>query len=205
VIVVGGEALMDLLVSPGGEVMLRPGGGSFNVARTVARLGAPTMFLGRLSDDGFGRSLRRVLLEDGVALACPDPLPAPTTLAVADLDAEGQARYRFYLAATSAVGLVDEDTAPALATMPTAVHVGSLGLVAEPVASALEAFVGNLPADVLVIVDPNCRPGAIADGPAYRARLSRILRRCDGAQDEPRRSRVPRTGRSRRGRRAGPS
>ena len=39
-IAVGGEALIDLLVDDGGEVTARPGGGPFNTARTLGRLGA---------------------------------------------------------------------------------------------------------------------------------------------------------------------
>jgi fructokinase len=61
-----------------------------------------------------------------------------------------------------------------------AVHVGTLGLVAEPVASSAERLVTEgLPAGTLVMVDPNCRPGAIADRDAYLARLRRIVARAD--------------------------
>jgi fructokinase len=56
-------------------------------------------------------------------------------------------------------------------------HVGTLGLTFEPIATALEAVVEHLAGTALVAVDPNCRPGAIDDPAAYRARLRRILRR----------------------------
>ena len=58
-------------------------------------------------------------------------------------------------------------------------HVGTLGLVFEPIATALEALVAGLDDDVLLMVDPNCRPSAIPDPVAYRARLARILERAD--------------------------
>jgi Sugar kinases, ribokinase family len=57
-IVVAGEALIDLIVHRDGRLAAVPGGGPFNTARTIARLGVPVAFLGRLSDDRFGRILR---------------------------------------------------------------------------------------------------------------------------------------------------
>lgn len=39
-ITVAGEALMDLVIDPSGAVTAVPGGAPFNVARTIARLGA---------------------------------------------------------------------------------------------------------------------------------------------------------------------
>ena len=42
--------------------------------------------------------------------------------------------------------------------------VGTLGLVLEPMASALEAVVDRLSGtDAMVAVDPNCRPDVIGD------------------------------------------
>jgi fructokinase len=51
--------------------------------------------------------------------------------------------------------------------------------VFEPMAATIEALVAGAPADVLVVADPNCRPTAIVDPVAYRARLARILGRVD--------------------------
>jgi fructokinase len=54
----------------------------------------------------------------------------------------------------------------------------------EPVATGIERLVcgGGLPPGALVMIDPNCRPGAVPDGQAYRARLSRILQRADAVK-----------------------
>jgi fructokinase len=179
VIVVAGEALVDLLVRPDGSVSAIQGGGPFTTARTIGRLGVPVAFLGRLSADGFGRAMAARLATDGVALARPDSVAEPTTLALAELDAEGHAQYRFYLDRTSVPGLVPSDLAQAIAARPVAVHVGTLGLVAEPIASTLEAFVAGLAPDVVLMLDPNCRPSAIPDPGRYRDRLQRIRRRAD--------------------------
>lgn len=179
-IVVVGEALMDLVVTADGQIAARPGGGPYNAARTMARLGAPTVFAGRLANDSFGRLLRGVLADDGVALGLPQPAAAPTPLAVAETDAAGFATYVFYLAGTAAA---DSEYPVLLAAMPdglSAVHVGSLGLVFEPMAVSVERLITRgVPPDVMMMVDPNCRPAAIGNRQAYLDRLDRILRRAD--------------------------
>ena len=82
-------------------------------------------------------------------------------------------------AGTSAPAL---DLGTLLAALPSdvaAVHVGHPGLVFEPIAAAIETLVERLADDTILVVDPNCRPSAIADASAYRARLDRILARAD--------------------------
>ena len=67
-IVVGGEALIDLVPHAAGELRAHPGGGPYNTARTLGRLEQDVHYLGCLSDDGFGARLRAQLVEDGVKL-----------------------------------------------------------------------------------------------------------------------------------------
>ena len=114
-ILVGGEALVDLVVGDGDEVGAHLGGGPFNCARTLGRLEQPVAYLGRISSDRFGARLREQLEADGVSLAAVVATDDPTTLALAELDAEGAAAYRFYDDGTSAPGLTVED---ALAALP---------------------------------------------------------------------------------------
>jgi fructokinase len=185
VIVVGGEALVDLVLGEdplggaGGALAWHPGGGPYNVARTIARLGQSVAYLGRLSTDRFGARLRRELEADGVRLEAVVTTDAPTTVALAEVDAAGAARYRFYVTGTSAPGLTPEAATAALPARVAAFYAGTLGLVFEPMASALEALVGRMGGDTLVAVDPNCRPAAIDDPVTYRARLDRMLARAD--------------------------
>jgi fructokinase len=177
VILVAGEALYDLVPRAGGDLSAHPGGGPFNTARTIARLEQPVAFLGRLSGDRFGATLERMLAEDGVALGAVVRTMDPTTLAIAEVDGQGVARYRFYAAGTSAAGLTTEAALAALPADVAALHVGTLGLLLEPTATAVEAVVGELAPRALVMVDPNIRPWAIEDPPSYRARLERVLAR----------------------------
>ncbi|MEA2254657.1 MAG: fructokinase [Solirubrobacteraceae bacterium] len=179
VILVGGEALYDLVLDGSEELRAHPGGGPFNTARTIGRLQQPVAYHGRLSTDRFGTTLERMLAADGVRLDAVVRTEEPTTLALAEVDAAGSARYRFYERATSAPGLTPE---AALAALPAAVgivHVGTLGLALEPMATALEAVVDQLAGRALVAVDPNCRPPIISDPATYRARLRRIVGRSD--------------------------
>ena len=115
-----------------------------------------------------------------MTLAVPEPAGLPTTLALVDVDAAGLPRYRFYLDGTSAPALDYPALARAVPAGVTALHAGSLALVAEPIAASIDRLIAaDLPPGTLLMIDPNCRPEAIADRQAYLARLSRILRRAD--------------------------
>jgi fructokinase len=178
-ILVAGEALYDLVADSDGRVAGYAGGGPFNTARTIGRLRQPVAFLGRLSTDRLGRTLEGMLADDGVGLQSVVRTSEPTTLALADVDAHGGADYHFYEAGTSAPGLTVEAALHALPDEVAALHVGTLGLVLEPLAIALEAVVAQLHSRTLVAVDPNCRPSTISDPAAYRERLARVLERTD--------------------------
>ena len=174
-IVVGGEALVDLVIDPDGAVTAKLGGGPFNAARAIGRLGSEVAFLGALSRDRFGTLLHAELLHDQVDDSQVQFTDLPTTLASAELDEHGAAGYHFYLSETAA---------PNLHPLPlpdnvTIVHVGTLGMVLQPMASTLEAVVGGIADSVLVLLDPNCRPRVTSDRVGYMARLERMLRRAD--------------------------
>lgn len=178
-ILVGGEALYDLVAQADGNLSGHPGGGPFNTARTIGRLRRPVAYLGRLSTDRLGATHERMLREDGVDLTFTHRTDAPSTLALASLDEQGAASYSFYAAGTAAPGLTP---AAALASLPAevaALHVGTLGLVLEPLAAALEAVVARLAGRTMVVVDPNCRPWVIAAPDIYRARLEHVMQMSD--------------------------
>jgi fructokinase len=180
VIVVAGEALVDLLARPDGSLTAVPGGGPYNAARAIGRLGESVAWLGGLSSDRFGRTLEAALLADGVSLELVQRTDLPTTLALAELDAGGVATYRFYAAGTAAPAV--ERPAGGGSGLPAsmrAFHVGTLGLVLEPMATTIEALIADLPAETLLFVDPNCRPTIVPDADAYRARVVRVLGRAD--------------------------
>jgi fructokinase len=179
VILVAGESLIDLIVGPDGSVHASPGGGAFNAARTTARLGAPTWYLGRVSTDPFGPLLADQLVQSGVRTD-PEPGTEPTALAVVSLSGAGIAEYWFHLGGTAGFLLDQPSAARALATGEvSALHIGTLALIVEPMASQLEQLAAQLPGPALLLLDPNCRPSATPDAGAYRARVWRLLRRAD--------------------------
>lgn len=178
-IVVAGEALYDLVLTESEGLSAHPGGGPYNTARTIARLGRPVAFLGRLSTDRLGRSLLRELEADGVLTAPVVPTDDPTTLALAEMDGGGVASYRFYTAGTAAAGLAPAEALAALPPQVGALHLGTLGLVLEPTATALECVLEAVDEDTVVMLDPNVRPELISDPAAYRSRLARLLARVD--------------------------
>ena len=175
-VVVAGECLVDVITDPVGEVREVPGGGPFNTARTVARLGVHAAFLGCVSRDRLGERLLGELAADGVDLSLVVRTDAPTTIAHAMLDATGAASYRFEIEGTAAPSLDPAAALRALGTQPSVIHVGTLGLVFEPSGSSLEQLVERATPGTLVMLDPNARPSAIPDLDAWRARIGRIAR-----------------------------
>src|SRR5438445_416155 len=127
-IVVCGEALIDVIHNDDGTQRAVPGGGPFNTARALARLGVPTAFLGRISNDVFGRQLADLLVSDGASLELASIGSEATTIAVADVDSAGFAEYQFLVQGTSAPNLTPEMLPARLGVAAVQVQVlGTIG------------------------------------------------------------------------------
>ncbi|GCB50336.1 carbohydrate kinase [Streptomyces sp. NL15-2K] len=175
-IVVAGEALIDLVPQGTGALAdLKPalGGGPYNTAVALGRLGSPTAFCSRVSYDAFGEALLDRLREAGVDVSAVERGTEPTTLAVATIDAHGSAAYSFYVDGTADRLF----TAPAgLPAGTRAVSFGTCSLVLEPGATAYEELLrGAAARGVFTTLDPNIRVGLIPDADAYRARFKSWL------------------------------
>lgn len=175
-IVVAGEALIDLVPRGAGPLAdLRParGGGPYNTAVALGRLGSLTAFCSRVSYDTYGEALLSGLRDAGVDVASVQRGPEPTTLAVASIDEGGSARYSFYVE-----GSADRlfEAPERLPEGTRAVSFGTCSLVLEPGASAYEELMHATAAQgVFTALDPNIRPGLIPDADAYRARFKSWL------------------------------
>ena len=178
-ITVMGEALIDIIVDPDGEVTSVVGGAPLNTARTLARLGESVAFLGGVSSDAFGRRIHRLLTSDGVAMALPDLVEQPSTLAIAQIDEHGAATYRFMMEGTSAAAVTPELAVAAISPDCTAIHVGTLGLVLQPLADAAVAVVAAARPEQIVMVDPNCRPSVMTSSEVFDRTLTAVLTRAD--------------------------
>jgi fructokinase len=174
-IVVCGEALIDLVPSAPGQQRGTPGGGPFTTARALARLGIPAQFLGHLSRDAYGEQLRDLLAADGADLAMTSFGPEPTTLAIAEVNDDGHAFYRFESDGTSAPNLTSKMVPASFGPDVGALHVGTLGLVFEPIATTIAALVDREHSKRVVMVDPNIRPSVVNGTSGYRPRLDRII------------------------------
>ncbi len=144
-----GEALVDVL--PDGSAV--PGGGPMNAAITVARLGAPGAFLGRVSTDHYGDEIWAHLEASNVDLRFAQRGPEPTaraivtTVPVQSFEFEGEG--------TADAAMETLDVA-AINRAATILHGGTLGIfrgsTAEEFRRLLDAFEG------IVSFDPNVRP-----------------------------------------------
>ncbi|MEU8710453.1 carbohydrate kinase [Streptomyces sp. NPDC048663] len=175
-IVVAGEALIDLVPQGAGALApLQPalGGGPYNTAVALGRLGSPTAFCSRASHDAFGEALLDGLRSAGVDVSLVERGTEPTTLAAATIDAQGSASYSFYVDGTADRLF----TAPAALPAATrALSFGTLSLVLEPGASAYEELLRRAAGQGLfTALDPNIRAGLITDPDAYRARFKSWL------------------------------
>ncbi|MDJ0461730.1 carbohydrate kinase [Streptomyces sp. H27-C3] len=171
-IIVAGESLIDLVPQETGALaplLPRLGGGPYNTAVALGRLGARTGFCSRISTDGFGEALVDGLRTAGVDTSLVQRGPEPTTLALATLDEGGSAGYGFY-----AQGSADRlfDLPPDLPSGVRALAFGTCSLALEPGASAYEALLRREAGrGVFTLLDPNIRAGLIPDPDAYRARF----------------------------------
>jgi fructokinase len=182
-ITVLGECVADAFAAPGGaanELALRvlPGGGPANTAVALARLGTPARFLARLSTDVFGRLFRSHLEASGVDLSYAVEAAEPSTLAVAELDAQGQAAFSFHAQNTADWQWTAAELAGVDLSGTACVHTGSLALVREPGAAVVEEFLAAAAPGATLSIDPNVRP-LLVRPEVYRARLEHWCRLAD--------------------------
>ena len=174
-IIVGGEALIDLVPDHAGGYRPLPGGSPANTAVGLGRLGTPTALLARLADDRLGALLRAHLETSNVGLDHAVRSTAPTTLAVVDVDRDGAAGYSFYIDGCADGGWQVTDL-PTDLPPDAALHVGgSFALAVEPMAAAFDTLLSREHPRRVVTFDPNIRPSLIGDETLVRDRLWRWL------------------------------
>jgi fructokinase len=171
-VVVAGDALIDLTPTTTVRGHLayepHPGGSCLNIAVGLGRLGVPTAFLARLSSDAFGQMLRNHLVASDVQPGYFVDTDDLTTLAAVHLR-DGQATYSFHAVGAADRGLLPEHLRPLPAG--SALHLGSIALMLEPVASTLERLLRQEAGRRAVSLDPNVRPSLIQNREAYLHRF----------------------------------
>ncbi|MER7728791.1 carbohydrate kinase [Streptomyces sp. NPDC096323] len=182
-ITVLGECVADAFTRPASaphelDLHVLPGGGPANTAVALARLGTPSRFLARLSGDVFGRLFRDRLEASGVDLSDAVVASEPSTLAVAELDAQGQAAYAFHAHSTADWQWSGAELAGVDLSSTACLHTGSLALVQQPGAAVVEEFLAAAASRTTISIDPNVRP-LLVQPATYRERLRHWCRLAD--------------------------
>lgn len=168
-----GDALIDFVPTrnaAGREaVMPAVGGSCLNVAIGMARLGAPTGFVGGISTDLFGQMIADHAAASNVQLDLATRSDHQTTLAFVRIVA-GESHYAFYDAGTATQNWTYRRGTIPFADIE-AVHVGSTTLVNDQGAAETKALIADARASSTISFDPNCRPDLVKDKPAYLARM----------------------------------
>ena len=178
-IVVIGEALIDLISKESGSYQAVVGGANANVALALAVRGEKQAFLGRISSDGFGQQIRNHLSSNGVNLDYSIAVQEQTTLAVATIDQAGVASYSFYIKETADWGWT-KDELPTLEKLMglgvNAIQYGCLTMAIGPGNKVIEKWLSEIYESNLITLshDLNIRPALGFERAVERARVENL-------------------------------
>ena len=170
-----GEALMDCIAQPDGQLLPLMGGSPFNMARAAALRGASAAYLNPLSTDLFGQGLAQLLQKDGVQLQ-GGTSRLPTSLAVVQVT-HGQPSYGFYRE-----GIADRDyTVDGIVALlrqqqtPGILHTGSLLLIPPEHHKVLAILKAARALGWTISVDINLRPKVAHELTEYVQALREVI------------------------------
>jgi fructokinase len=176
-----GDALIDFVPTRSADgreaVMPAVGGSCLNVAIGMARLGAPTGFVGGISNDMFGQMIAAHAQASHVELRYATRSDDQTTLAFVRIVA-GESSYAFYDAETATRNWTYGRGSVPFETVE-AVHIGSTTLVSDKGAAETQALIADAKASSTISFDPNCRPNLVKDKPSYLARMGAFAANAD--------------------------
>jgi fructokinase len=152
-----------------------PGGRPANTAVALARPGTPVALACRLSNDAFGRRLRRHLEENGVELSLAVSATEPSSLAVLGFAGQGVPDFRFYVHGTADWQWTTHEP-PGRPPPAWAMRFGALASVLPPGAEVLLAWATGHAHATVITYDVNARPSLLPDRRAYRDRIDAWLR-----------------------------
>lgn len=176
-----GEALIDLIIDPNGNLQPCLGGAIYNLSRALSRQGLETLYLNPLSRDRFGRQLASCLEEDGVHLAVAAPVMQVTSLAVVGVNQNGHPDYSFYRQGVADRAITAADLTEACAKSPqiSVVCTGALALSPDDAQTYLPWLANQRQAGRTVVIDANLRPSVMPDLALYRQHVLAALQFAD--------------------------
>ena len=180
-ILVIGEALIDLIENryQAGGFNAVVGGANANVALALARRGTKHQFLGRISNDRFGKIIRERLESNHVQLEHSVEAQELTTLAVVSIDSNGVPSYSFYVNGTADWGWTEAELPSdvQLENMhATAIQFGCLTMAMQPSSAVIEKWARDHfnQKSVTISHDINMRPALGFDAAEERVRVERL-------------------------------
>ena len=175
-IVVGGEALIDLFLAKAdgarANLLAVAGGSPFNVAIGIARQGIRSAFHGGIARDPFGEMLAGCLVRDNVDMSLAHRSSRPTPLMVVATDPAGVPTYTF-------LGERAAHTDLPVMKLPAeveAITFGSFSIAADPAGETYLKLAEKETGQKVISIDPNVRPMAINDMKHWEARFHRFLK-----------------------------
>jgi len=182
-ILVIGEALIDMIQnqSEPEKFTAVAGGANANVAFALARREQPHQFLGRISNDLFGKQIRKHLADNKVSLDLSISAEEQSTLAFASIDEQGVADYSFYVDNTADWMWRAEElpTTDSMAEMDArAIQFGCLTMAMAPGNKLIETWLAEIfdSEQLTLSHDLNMRPALGHDADSERERVEKLNR-----------------------------
>lgn len=171
-VTVVGEALIDIVIPPGGESVEHVGGSPANVAIGLARLGHPTRLATHIGRDARGERIAALMEAESVELAPGSTNAERTPTAAARLDAAGVATYEFDL---------DWRLDPAQVAVPPGghLHTGSIAATLAPGGEAVLEILRAARSHATISYDPNARPTLMGSPAEARPVIERLIALAD--------------------------
>ncbi|GAA2692834.1 PfkB family carbohydrate kinase [Actinoplanes palleronii] len=163
-----GESIVDVISQPAREM---PGGSPANVAAGLGRLGHDVDLWTHIGADPAGDLLREHLTGSGVTL--PAPIAGVSSRALAEIQPDGSARYRF------AVDWPRWPDGPAPAAPAHHLHTGSVAALLAPGADDVARLLRDRRATTTISYDPNIRPSLAGAPDDCRTRVEDLVATSD--------------------------
>ncbi|GAA3639788.1 PfkB family carbohydrate kinase [Microlunatus ginsengisoli] len=161
-----GEALIDVVIGLG-SAEEHVGGSLLNVAVGAATLGRPTSIASWWGKDERGDRLAAWADSAGVEIVPGTNWADRTSVAFADLDEHGRARYEFDL--DWQVPVIED------LSRHGHVHTGSIAATLEPGGSQVVELVTRAKTHATISYDPNIRPSVMSSPAAVRDRIENLV------------------------------
>ena len=173
-ILICGEALIEEMMDESGSVVsTKPGGGPFNVACCLGRMGVDVSFLGAISEQDSGEEQMQALETASVHTDMVQRSSLPSGKATIRPNPNGHKGfdYEFHLAGTSESSFSTSKISPKALRKFDLLHVGSLACYTEPMAYEVASLARALSKSCVITFDPNVR---LASDSSRKEALSRI-------------------------------